>query len=309
MAEQLYQRDVYGKTLIELGKENKDIVVLDADLSSSTRTSLFAKEFPERFFNFGVAEQNMMASSAGFASCGKTVFVSTFAIFASGRAWDQVRNTVCYNNFNVKIVATHAGISVGPDGASHQALEDIALMRVIPNMNIIAPCDGPQTRDAVLAAAKTKGPFYIRLGRPKVPTIENKGAFVLGKAQVITEGKDVAIFACGIMVAEALVAVHNLLAKGIKARLINIHTIRPIDREAIIKAAQETRGIVVCEEHTVVGGLASSVQEVVSESAPTKVLSIGIKNRFGQSGEPADLLKEYKLTSSDIENACVSIVS
>ena len=309
MAEQLYQRDVYGKTLIELGKENKDIVVLDADLSSSTRTSLFAKEFPERFFNFGVAEQNMMASSAGFASCGKTVFVSTFAIFASGRAWDQVRNTVCYNNFNVKIVATHAGISVGPDGASHQALEDIALMRVIPNMNIIAPCDGPQTRDAVLAAAKTKGPFYIRLGRPKVPTIENKGAFVLGKAQVITEGKDVAIFACGIMVAEALVAVNNLLAKGIKARLINMHTIRPIDREAIIKAAQETRGIVVCEEHTVVGGLASSVQEVVSESAPTKVLSIGIKNRFGQSGEPADLLKEYKLTSSDIENACVSIVS
>ena len=198
--ELLYQRDIYGKTLVELGKKNKAIVVLDADLSSSTRTSLFAKEFPERFFNFGVAEQNMMATAAGFAACGKTVFLSTFAIFASGRAWDQVRNTVCYNNFNIKIVASHAGITVGPDGASHQALEDIALMRAIPNMNIVVPCDGPQTRDAVLACADANGPFYIRLGRPKVPTIENKGEFKLGKAEVLTSGNDIAIIACGIMV-------------------------------------------------------------------------------------------------------------
>ena len=243
--EQLYQRDVYGKTLVELGKLNKDIVVLDADLSSSTRTNLFAKEFPERFFNFGVAEQNMMACAAGLAASGKTVFLSTFAIFASGRAWDQVRNSICYNNFNVKIVATHAGISVGPDGASHQALEDMALMRVIPNMNILVPCDGPQTAEAIKTAALTKGPFYIRLGRPKVPTLENKGNFEFGKAQVLTQGDDIAIAACGIMVAEALIAVESLAKKGIKARLINVHTLRPLDNETILKAARETRGIIV----------------------------------------------------------------
>lgn len=309
MAELLYQRDIYGQTLVELGRLNKDIVVLDADLSSSTRTGFFAKEFPERFINFGVAEQNMMATAAGLASSGKIVFASTFAIFASGRAWDQVRNSICYNNFNVKIVATHAGVTVGPDGASHQALEDIALMRVIPNMNIIVPCDGVQTRDAIMAAADTKGPFYIRLGRSKIATIENKGEFKLGLAQVITEGKDVAIIACGIMVNEALVAVKNLLARGIKARLINMHTIRPLDKDTILRAARETKGIVVCEEHAVIGGLASSVDEVIAENCPTKVLRVGIKNRYGQSGEPAELLKEYNLTSGDIENTVLNIVS
>lgn len=309
MSEQLYQRDIYGKTLIELGKQNKNIVVLDADLSSSTRTGLFAKEFPERFFNFGVAEQNMMAAAAGLASCGKIVFASTFAVFATGRAWDQVRNSISYNNFNVKIVASHAGLTVGPDGASHQALEDIALMRIIPNMNIIVPCDGPQTAEAVQAAANTDGPFYIRLGRPKVPTLENKGEFKLGKAQVLTSGEDLSIIACGIMVDEALTAVNSLLKKGIKARLINVHTIRPFDRETILRAAQETRGIVVCEEHNVIGGLASSVDEVVAENYPTKVLRVGIKNRYGQSGEPAVLLKEYNLTSADIEKAALAIIS
>lgn len=303
MAESLYQRDCYGQALVELGKVNKDIVVLDADLSSSTRTGLFAKEFPERFFNFGVAEQNMVATAAGLASCGKTVFVSTFAIFATGRAWDQVRNSVSYSNLNVKIVATHAGVSVGPDGASHQALEDIALMRVIPNMNIIVPCDGPQTREAVIAAANTKGPFYVRLGRPKVPTIEEKSEFKLGKAQVLTDGNDLTIVACGIMVNEALSAVKNLINKGIKARLINLHTIRPFDSETILKAAKETKKILVCEEHSVIGGLASSVQEVVSEFSPVKVICLGVKNRFGQSGEPDELLKEYNLTASDIEKA------
>lgn len=306
--EQLYQRDVYGQTLVELGKANKDIVVLDADLSSSTRTGLFAREFPGRFFNFGVAEQNMTATAAGLASCGKTVFLSTFAIFASGRAWDQVRNTVCYNNFDIKIVATHAGVSVGPDGASHQALEDIALMRVIPNMNIVVPCDGPQTREAVMAAAKTKGPFYIRLGRPKVPTIENKGEFNLGKAQVLTQGNSVAIIACGIMVYEALAAVNNLSKKGISCRLINLHTIRPIDKETVLKAAKETKGIVVCEEHTVAGGAASAVDEIVAENCPAKVIRVGVRNRFGQSGEPSELLKEYNLTGADIEKAVLSIV-
>lgn len=307
--EMLYQRDVYGKTLVELGRQNKDIVVLDADLSSSTRTGLFAKEFPDRFFNFGVAEQNMMASAAGLASCDKTVFVSTFAIFATGRAWDQVRNSVSYSNLNVKIVATHAGVSVGPDGASHQALEDIALMRVIPNMSIIVPCDGPQAREAVIAAANNKGPFYVRLGRPKVPTIENTGEFKLGKAQVLVEGDDLTIVACGIMVNEALFAVKSLINKGIKARLINLHTIRPFDSDTILKAAKETKRILVCEEHSVIGGLASTVQEAVAESFPVKVICLGVKNRFGQSGEPAELLKEYNLTSADIEKAALRIVS
>ena len=307
--EMLYQRDVYGKTLVELGRQNKDIVVLDADLSSSTRTGIFAKEFPDRFFNFGVAEQNMVAAAAGLASCGKIVFVSTFAIFATGRAWDQVRNSVSYSNLNVKIVATHAGVSVGPDGASHQALEDIALMRVIPNMKIIVPCDGPQTREAVIAAANNKGPFYVRLGRPKVPTIENTGEFKLGKAQVLAEGDDLTIVACGIMVNEALLAVKSLINKGIRARLINLHTIRPFDSDTILKAAKETKRILVCEEHSVIGGLASSVQEAVAESFPVKVICLGVKNRFGQSGEPAELLKEYNLTSADIEKAALRIVS
>jgi transketolase len=309
MNEMLYQRDVYGQTLVELGKQDKDIVVLDADLSSSTRTSLFAKEFPERFFNFGVAEQNMMATAAGLASCGKIVFVSTFAIFASGRAWDQVRNSICYNNFNIKIVASHAGISVGPDGASHQAVEDIALMRVIPNINIIVPCDGPQTKDAIIAAVNNKGPFYIRLGRTKFPTLENLPEFKFGKAQVLVKGDDVAIIACGIMVSGALLAAKNLADKGIKARVINVHTIRPIDSETILKAAKETRGIIICEEHSVVGGLASAVDEVVAENYPTRVVRLGIKNRFGQSGEPDQLLKEYNLTTPDIEKAALVCMS
>jgi len=309
MAEQFYQRDVYGQTLLELGRSNKNIIVLDADLSGSTRTSIFAKEFPERFFNFGVAEQNMMATAAGMASCGKIIFASTFAMFATGRAWDQVRNTICYNNFNVKIVASHAGLSVGPDGSSHQALEDIALMRIIPTMNIIVPCDGPQTRDAVIAAANTNGPFYIRLGRPKVNTIENKGEFKLGKAQILTQGKDIAIIACGIMVDIALSAAKNLSAKGITTRVINMHSIKPLDNAAILDAAHSTKGIVVCEEHTVIGGLASSVDEIVGENHPTKVMRVGVRNRFGQSGEPAELLEEYNLTSDNIEKAALAIVT
>ncbi|MDD5079898.1 MAG: transketolase family protein [Candidatus Omnitrophica bacterium] len=309
MTELLYQRDVYGKTLVELGKVNPNIVVMDADLSSSTRTSLFAKDFPKRFFNMGVAEQNMMAAAAGLASCGKQVFVSTFAIFATGRAWDQVRNSICYNNFNVKIVATHAGVSVGPDGSSHQALEDIALMQVIPNMNIIVPCDGPQTREALLAVAQSKGPCYIRLGRAKVPTLENKGEFKIGKAQVLTQGNDVAIVACGTMVNESLAAVANLKAKGVKARLINMHTIKPLDTDVLLDAARSTKGIVVCEEHSTIGGLASSVDALLAERHPTKILSIGIKARFGQSGEPEELFKEYNITAGDIEKAAQAIVS
>ena len=306
MAEQLNQRDIYGKTLVELGRGDNNLVVLDADLSGSTKTSVFAKEFPDRFFNFGVAEQNMMATAAGLASCGKTVFASTFAMFATGRAWEQVRNSLAYNNFNVKIVATHAGITVGPDGASHQALEDIALMRAIPNMNIIVPCDGPQTREAITAALANKGPFYVRLARCKVPTIEGKSGFKFGQAQVLRQGSDAAVIACGIMVNEALIAADNLAKKGVQVSVINMHTIRPLDTEAIITAALTTKGLVVCEEHSITGGLGSAVCEVVSQNNPKKVLRVGVKNRFGQSGEPDELLKEYNLTSSDIEKAVCS---
>ncbi|MCM8791921.1 MAG: transketolase family protein [Candidatus Omnitrophica bacterium] len=306
--EMLYQRDIYGKTLVELGRKNNDIVVLDADLSSSTRTSFFAKEFPDRFFNFGVAEQNMMATAAGLASCGKIVFVSTFAMFATGRAWDQIRNTICYNNFDIKIVASHAGITVGPDGSSHQALEDIALMRVIPNMKVIVPCDGPQTAEAVRAAYNTEGPFYIRLGRAKFPTIENKPEFVLGKAQILKEGDDISIIACGLMVYEALRATELLANQNIKARVINIHTLRPLDKEILIECAQKTKGIIVCEEHSITGGLACAVNEVLTEEYPVRIMRVGIRHRFGQSGEHEDLLKEYNLLAEDIEKAVKKIL-
>lgn len=310
MVEKLYARDAYGKALVELGKENPNIIVLDADLSGSTRTALFAKEFPKRFFNFGVAEQNMMASAAGLASCGKIVFASTFAMFASGRAWDQVRNSICTNNFDVKIVATHGGITVGPDGCSHHAIEDIALMRAIPaNMTIIVPADAPQTSQAIFAAAKTKGPMYIRLGRPKVTTIECKHNFEIGKAYSLRDGKDIAIIACGIMVEQALKASESLEKEGISARVINMHTIRPIDEEIIIKASEETKGIVVCEEHVVNGGLASAVDDCLAQHAPTYVAKVGIRERFGQSGEAEELLEEYCLTAAHIVKAAKTVLS
>ncbi len=302
--EQLYQRDVYGKTLIELGKKDNRIVVLDADLSGSTRTVLFAKEFPERFFNFGVAEQNMMATAAGIASCGKIVFASTFAMFASARALDQVRNSICYNNVNVKIVATHSGITVGEDGASHQALEDINFLRAIPNMKIIVPCDGPETRSAVIAAYENGGPFYVRLGRAKVPTLESKKDFILGKGYTMIEGKDVAIVACGSMVNESLSAAKNLSDKGISAGVFNIHTIKPIDKELIIDIAKKYGKILVCEEHQVIGGLYSAVCEVLAHEYPVSVERIGVEDKFGQSGTPNELMECYGLSAACIAKKC-----
>lgn len=302
--ELLYQRDIYGKTLAELGKANSNIVALDADLAGSTRTAKFGKAFPERFFNFGVAEQNMVGVAAGLASCGKIPFVSTFAIFATGRAWDQIRNTICYNNLNVKIVATHAGITVGPDGSSHQALEDVALMRPIPNMTIVVPCDGPETEEVIRAIVKHVGPVYVRLGRPKVPTISSKyGVFKLGKARLIQEGKGVTIIACGVMVEKALGASKNLEKEGIVPQIVNMHTIKPLDKETVISCARETKRIVVCEEHMINGGLGSAVSEVLGESYPVPIARIGVKNRFGQSGSPEELMREYHLTSEDIAQA------
>jgi len=308
-SEMMYQRDVYGKTLLELGRKDPNIVVLDADLSGSTRTAFFGREFPERFFNFGVAEQNMMATAAGLASCGKTVFASTFAMFATGRAWDQIRNSICYSNMNVKIVSTHAGITVGPDGATHQALEDIALMRVIPNMKVIVPCDGPQTREAVLAAASIKGPVYIRLGRSKFATLGIKKKFEIGKADVLTEGKDIAIFACGLMVKNALQAQQALFQEGISAGVINMHSIKPLDTEIVKKASCSTKGILICEEHSVIGGLGSAIEEVIAEAGiSSQVRRIAIKNRFGQSGSDQELLCEYNLRAEDIAGAARKIV-
>ncbi len=304
MSEMRYARDAYGEALIELGQKNKNVLALDADLAASTRTAIFGKEFPSRFFDCGVAEQNMMGMAAGLASCGKIPFVSTFAMFGSGRAWDQVRNTVCYNKLNVKIVVTHAGITVGPDGSSHQAIEDIALMRAISNMTIIVPCDAPETKEAILACAEYQGPVYVRLGRPKVATVAKRDKFKIGRARILREGKDLAIIACGMMLKTALEAAEMLEKEGLSARVVNMHTIRPLDRETIIDCARLTKRIVTCEEHVVHGGLGSAVAEVLAENIPTPMAMIGIRGRFGQSGAPEELIKEYHLTTDDVVLAC-----
>jgi len=308
MTEMLYARDAYGEALIELGEKNKAIVALDADLSASTRTGRFSRKFPQRFFNFGVAEQNMMGAAAGLASCGKTAFVSTFAIFGSGRAWDQVRNTICYNKLNVKIVVTHAGITVGPDGASHQGIEDIALMRAIPNMTIVVPCDAPETKEAVLACAEYQGPVYIRLGRPKVATVAKKDRFKIGQARILREGKDLTIIACGMLVKQGLDAAEVLEKEGLSVRVVNMHTIRPLDKQAIIECARLTKRIVTCEEHLASGGLGSAVAEILGENIPTPMAMIGIRGRFGQSGTPEELIKEYHLSTDDIVEACKKLL-
>ena len=306
--EKLYARDVYGKTLVEVGKKDPRVVVLDADLSGSTRTAIFRKEFPDRFFNFGVAEQNMMAAAAGFASCGKIVFASTFAMFASARATDQVRNTICYNNFNVKIVATHGGLTVGEDGGSHQALEDINIMRAIPNMHVVVPCDGPEAREAVLAAHKTQGPFYIRLGRGKSLTLENKKPFHLGKGYMLEDGSDVAIIACGIMVEEALGAREILKKNGISAAVYNMHTIKPIDTELINKIAGKFKCIVTCEEHQMIGGLYSAVAEVTARNCPVRIEPIGVDDKFGKSGSSEELIPAYGLSADCVAKRVKSIL-
>lgn len=302
-------RDVYGKTLAELGRKHKDIVVLDADLSASTKTAVFAKEFPERFFNMGVAEQNLIGFAAGLANCGKVAFVSTFAIFATGRAWEQVRNTVCANNLNVKIVCSHAGITVGEDGASHQSLEDIALMSTIPNMTVIVPCDGPETQRAVISAYNHQGPVYIRLSRPKFPVITKEDTpFNIGKAIVMHEGNDLSIIACGLMVSKALEAAEILKQKGIQARVINMYTIKPIDKAAIIHAAKETGAIVTAEEHSVIGGLGSMAASAAAENCPVPIEMVGIKDIFGQSGHPDELCKKYNIDTPDIVQAAEKVL-
>ncbi|MCX7885395.1 MAG: transketolase family protein [Caloramator sp.] len=306
----LATREAYGKALVELGKENKDVVVLDADLSKSTKTADFAKAYPDRFFNIGIAEGDLMATAAGLSTCGKIPFASTFAIFASGRAFEQIRNSICYPELNVKIAATHAGLTVGEDGASHQSIEDLAIMRAIPNMTVICPCDDVETMAAIKEAAAMKGPVYIRLGRSAVPTLNNEKdyKFEIGKAVTLKEGEDVTIFATGIMVNEALKASEVLKEQGINAQVINIHTIKPIDEEAVIKAAKKTGAVVTCEEHNVIGGLGSAVCEVLSEYCPVPVKRVGVMDMFGESGKPAELLKEYGLTAENIVEAAKKVI-
>ncbi|ADL08437.1 transketolase family protein [Thermosediminibacter oceani] len=300
-------REAYGEALAELGEEIKDIVVLDADLSKSTKTSVFAKKFPERFFNMGIAEQNLMGTAAGLATCGKIPFASTFAVFATGRAFEQIRNSICYPNLNVKIAASHAGITVGEDGATHQSVEDIAIMRSLPNMTIIAPADAVETKQAVRAAAMLKGPVYLRLGRhPVEPIFDENYKFEPGKGVILKNGKDVALIATGTMVAEALKAAEMLAKDGIDAMVINIHTIKPIDKEVIMQAA-ECGAIVTAEEHSIVGGLGSAVAEVLAEEKPTPMKRIGLRDVFGQSGRPEELMKVYGLTAEDIAKAARSL--
>ncbi len=296
-------RQAYGDALAEFG-EDKRIVVLDADLSASTRTNAFRKKYPERFFNMGIAEANMMSVAAGLATCGKIAFASSFAIFAAERACEQIRNSICYPRLNVKIGATHAGISVGEDGASHQPVEDMGIMRSIPNITVISPADAVETRAAVKAAIEYEGPVYLRLGRLAVPVLydENTYKFDWGKGVTLSEGSDVTLIATGLMVHEALAAKDMLEGEGISARVIDIHTIKPIDKDIIIKAAKETGAIVTAEEHNVHGGLASAVAEVIVENYPVPMKFVAIMDKFGKSGKPALLMKEYGLTAEDIAN-------
>ena len=293
----------FGEEIVELGKENENIVVLDADLSGATKTNLFAKEFPDRFFDMGIAEQDMIGTAAGLSTCGKIPFASTFAVFATGRAYDQIRNSICYPNLNVKICATHAGITVGEDGATHQMLEDINLMRGLPNMKIISPSDDIQTKWAIKEASKIDGPVYIRLGRAATPLIYNENTkFEFGKALTSGEGTDATVFATGIMVAEALKAKEILEKENINIRVVDIHTIKPIDKETIIKSAKETRKLISIEEHSIIGGLGTAISEVLSDEYPTKLIRMGMKDCFGRSGKAIELLEYYNLTSNAIVN-------
>ena len=304
-------RDAYGQTLIELGNERQDIVVMDADLAAATKTGMFKKAHPDRFFNAGIAEGNMMSIAAGLASCGKTVFASSFAMFAAGRAFEQIRNSIAYPHLNVKIAASHAGISVGEDGATHQCCEDIAIMRAIPGMVIINPADAPEAKAAVRAAADYDGPVYLRLGRLAVPVFNEENVdFAIGKGKVMREGADVTIIATGLEVNEAMIAADTLAAEGIDARVVNMGTIKPIDKDIILQAAAETGAIVTAEEHNIIGGLGSAVAEVLVESGkPVPMLRVGVEDTFGRSGPALELLDLYGLTAPHIVDKVKAVLA
>ncbi len=309
MADKIATREAYGMALAEFG-DKYDIVVLDADLSKSTKTETYKKKFPNKFINMGIAEGNMMSTAAGIATCGKVVFASSFAMFAAGRAFEQIRNSIGYPGLNVKIGATHAGLSVGEDGASHQCIEDISIMRTIPGMVVISPADAVETRCAVEAAIKHKGPVYLRLGRLSVPVLYDAATyqFELGKGIQISDGTDATIIANGLMVHEAVAAKQLLDKEGISVRVIDIHTIKPIDKDIIIKAAKETGAIVTAEEHNVIGGLGSAVAEVLVENCPVPMKRVGVEDKFGKSGKPEALLREYGLTAENIAGKVKEII-
>jgi transketolase len=302
-------RDAYGEALLELGATNKDVVVVGADTTGSLKSGVFATKFPERFFNVGIAEQNLVSIAAGMALAGKVPYAGTYAIFVPGKSVDQIRNNIAYPNLNVKLVCSHGGISVGPDGASHQQVEDVAIMRSIPRMKVVVPADAVSTKATIKAIATIPGPFYVRLTRSSTPLVYDGGfEYELGKAKVLKEGGDVAIIACGIMVPEALKAADSLKSNGVSASVIDLHTIKPIDADAIVKFAQKTGRIITAEEHNVVGGMGSAVAEVLGERHPTPMRMVGVMDTFGESGEAGELLKKYGLTASNIEQAASNLV-
>ncbi len=294
-------RQSYGETLVKLGKENENVVVLDADLAGATKTDLFAKEYPDRFFDMGIAEANMLGTAAGLATCGKIPYASTFAVFASGRGYDQIRNSICYPNLNVKICATHAGITVGEDGATHQMLEDISMMRTLPNMTVISPSDDTLSRWVIEEISKVQGPVYVRLARLATPILyDETQKFEIGKAIQIGEGTDGTVFATGVTVAEAIKAQEELKQQGINIRVVDVHTIKPIDKEMIVKCAKETKKLVSIEDHSIIGGLGSAISEVLTEEYPVKLERMGIKDTFGKSGKAEALMEYFGLTAKAI---------
>jgi transketolase len=302
-------REALGATLVELASEGVDVVAVEADLSKSTTTNKLADAYPDRFFNVGIAEANMIDVAAGLAVSGKVAFTGSFAVFATGRAYDQIRNTVCYSGLNVKLTPTHAGITVGPDGGSHQMVEDLALMRVLPGMRVLVPADFNAAKAAIRCAAQTPGPFYVRLGRATLPEVYPEGTeWELGKANVLRAGTDVTLAACGVMVAEALAAAKRLERSGISAEVIDVATIKPIDAETIIASAKKTGAVVTCEEHSIIGGLGSAVAEVLGENAPTPLKRVGIYDMFGTSGEPDELMGYFRLTGADIAEAAEELL-
>lgn len=300
----------YGEGLVELGKRNKNVVVLGADITASTNANMFKDAYPDRFFSIGIAEQDMIGTAAGLALVGKVPFVSTYGVFASGRCWDQIRTTVCYSDLNVKIGGAHGGISVGPDGATHQALEEISIMRCLPGMTVVVPCDAIETRKATIAVGETHGPAYIRFGREAVPTVTKEDtSFELGKAIEMRPGKDVTVIACGVMVHESLVAAEKLKQEGIDVQVINLHTVKPIDEETIINAAKSTGAVVTAEEHQICGGMGSAVVEVLARNYPVPVEMVAVMDKFGESGDPDELMREFGLTDKEIYEAIKKVIS